>query len=486
MKKRNEERGAVSVYLALMMAVLIPLILTMIEASRVNAIKVRMECAADLSMDSVLAEYNRELFSQYDLLFIDTAYDGGSGSVDKLLDHLDDYMSYNLKPDKGIVSVFGKDITGLRQDSAEIVRLSRATDEKGAVFRYMVMSSMLERYGLAYVSDVKDLVAVSSSADYNSSDVSGALGSAQGAVDGIVVPEPELEYDEGGNEIPWEPPKKDDPAGKANAASKGVLLMQVCDGEVSGAEADLSCYASHRSLISGDGMCEDWKPHDGLEEQLLFDEYIMEKCGNYRTQKEGSRLAYETEYIICGKNRDESNLSSIAGKLMILRGSANTIYFFGNSELQAEAKAMAAGLSFVLYMPEAEALFEILIDMAWIYAETVYDVRTLFQGGKVPLVKQAGDWHLSLENALGMAVSGEGEGGGRGQSYEDHLRMFLFMVPLEERTMRCMDIVEMDIRQVSGYEDFCLDNCVAGGTIQFIFCSSYGYSFLMERRFRYA
>jgi hypothetical protein len=49
-----------------------------------------------------------------------------------------------------------------------------------------------------------------------------------------------------------------------------------------------------------------------------------------------------------------------------------------------------------------------------------------------------------------------------------------------------MNVVELDIRKVPGYEHFRLDDCVAGATVQLVFRSSYGYTFLMERRFRYA
>ena len=72
--KIKKNSGAVSIFLVLMLAVMLPLILTMIEGARISAMKTAMECAADLSLDSALAEYNRELLRQYDLLFIDTAY----------------------------------------------------------------------------------------------------------------------------------------------------------------------------------------------------------------------------------------------------------------------------------------------------------------------------------------------------------------------------------------------------------------------------
>ncbi len=479
--KENRDRGAVSVYLALMMAVMIPLILTMMEAARVNAIKQRMECAADLSMDSVLAEYNRELMDRYDLLFIDTAYDGGSGSADKLTEHLEKYLNYNIRPSKGNIFT-GRDLTGLELESAELVRISRATDGGGEVFRYMALSYMLEKYGLSYVEGIKDMVESSASEELQSVNVSEELFNAQGAVDAFPVPDPPEEQEEG---TEWEePPSKDAPAGAVEAAaSKGFLVGQAVKDEISGASVDPEIYASHRSLVVGDGMPEDWEDRNSILEYLLFNEYIMEKCANYRSTKENCCLQYQTEYVLCGNGSDRDNLEGVAFKLMLIRGGSNFLYFFSDQELKSEAQALAATLSFVCFCPQAEKLFELLIAIAWIYAETINDLKILFNGGKVPVFKSKTDWKLSLSNALGMGSDEEGEG--NGQDYEDYLRIFLFLTPIEERTARCMDIVEMDVRK-AGYEDFRLDNCVAGATVQLVFRSRYGYSFLMERRFRYA
>lgn len=485
MKSSGSERAAISIYLVLMMAVLIPLMLTMTEAARVNAIKLRLECAADLSMDSVLAEYNRALFDKYDLLFVDMAYDGGSGSESRMLDHLDGYMAYNIRPGKGLPLPGLKDPAGLSLVSSEVLKIHRATDEKGAVFRYMAMSYMLEKYGLAYIADIQDLVETSAGAEYHSSDVAAELDKAQGAVDDIVYPEPDPEYDDEGNEIPWTPPQKDQPAARVYAASKGFILSQVISGPVSASKADLSCYASGRSLIRGDGMCPDWKAHDSISEQILFSEYILEKCGNFIEQKEDTRLCYEAEYVIAGRNNDRDNLSAVAAALLGIRGSSNMAAFYADDIKKNQARGLAELLAFVIMLPESAEAFETLICMAWIYAETVYDLKVLFKGGKVPLAKKPEDWNLTLENALLWNMNVEA-GSGEGQDYKDYLRMLLFIEPLGSKTVRCMDIVEMDMRMVGGYEDFCLDNCMAGATVQFIFRSSYGYSFLMERRFRYA
>ncbi len=238
-------------------------------------------------------------------------------------------------------------------------------------------------------------------------------------------------------------------------------------------------------------MEESWQEHTPLVEGLLFNEYIMEKCGNYSQRKVGSPLCYETEYVIAGKSNDVDNLRIVADRILLIRGGANSIYFFSNQELKAEAKALATSLSFVLLYPQFEILFEAAIIAAWIYAESVVDVRQLFSGKKVPLIKGEGEWNLSLENALGLTVDavsdmvGDGDSSDTGLSYEDYLRLLLYVTPLEEKTGRCMNLVEMNIRQVAGYENFCLDQCVAAFTIQMVFSSSYGYSFLMKRSCRY-
>ena len=66
-------------------------------------------------------------------------------------------------------------------ESAEITRVSRATDEGGRVFRYLAISSMLEKYGLAYVADVQDMIATSESQQLFESDIEADCAAAQGS-----------------------------------------------------------------------------------------------------------------------------------------------------------------------------------------------------------------------------------------------------------------------------------------------------------------
>ncbi len=490
MQARKGKEGAISLYLALMLAVMIPLTLTMIEGARLNAIELTLECAMDLAADSVLAEYSYPLMKRYDLLLIDTAYEHERGSLDHLKEHLEKYLDYNIHPDKELFLPGFRDFTGLSLDRLEVVGASRATDEKGKVFRYLALSYMLEKYGIAYAQDAADLITLSEQVDMDGDDISSELSDAQGDVDGIEVEEPddyEGRIDEDGNEEEWQEPEKDDPAGNVqHLMSKGILAL-VCDGEISGSSVNLSACTGSRSLVAGEGMIPDWEEHNSLMEQLLFNEYILEKCGNYQKPLEGSCLQYETEYVIAGKAEDRENLKAVANRLLVMQGAVNTALLFSDGSKKAEARAMAEALSFVILFPEVAPLFEALIEMAWIAAESIYDVRILFDGGKVPILKKQEDWHLSLENALDLAMGDleSADGDDRGEDYTDHLRLFLYLTSMEDRTLRCMDMVEADIRKISGYEEFRLDDCVAAATVQYIFKSNRGYTFLATRKFRY-
>ena len=68
-----KKSGEITVFLALVLSILISLLFTVIQAARTNAMRFQTECVTDMALQSVLAEYNRELLEQYELFFIDAA-----------------------------------------------------------------------------------------------------------------------------------------------------------------------------------------------------------------------------------------------------------------------------------------------------------------------------------------------------------------------------------------------------------------------------
>ena len=87
------QSGYITVYLTLTFAIILSLLLALVEGAAMGAARLQAELVADLGMDSIFAEYHRELFSQYGLLFVDDSYGTKKGSLSKVEKHLAEYMS---------------------------------------------------------------------------------------------------------------------------------------------------------------------------------------------------------------------------------------------------------------------------------------------------------------------------------------------------------------------------------------------------------
>lgn len=480
-RKRNNE-GVVSVYLCMMLAVMISVLLIIIEASRVNAMQTQIECSSDMAMDSALSEYNQILLDRYGLLFIDTSYGKSEGSLDNLTEHIKSYLEYNLNPQKDELLLLGSsDLLGLSVDSIDVLNVSRATDDNGKVFRYMAESYMLEKYGFGYIDDIQSMINTTNEYSLFDTDLDEEYEQAQDDFYNFESPGEESAAD-------FDDLNIENPTTEVNNL-RGINLMEVCGIDVSDKRTNLDYYVTHRDLVAGNGLPDSWEERNSIEEELLFNEYILQKFGNFRSRKDNSVLDYEIEYIIAGKGSDEENLTCVALNMINIRGASNTIYYFTNAELQSEVELIAYGLSTALAMPELEYVFEAMIAAAWIYSESVYDVKVLLDGGKIPLIKAPGQWNLGITSILSDAIdviSGSAAyGHNEGLSYEDYLRLILYISPIENRTLRSMDIIEMDVRNITGSSSFKMDNCIASAGIQMIFTSTHGYSCLLQRVMEY-
>ena len=72
-----------------------------------------------------------------------------------------------------------------------------------------------------------------------------------------------------------------------------------------------------------------------------------------------------------------------------------------------------------------------------------------------------------------------------GLTYQDYLRILLALSSLEEQTFRMMDIVEMDIRQTPGNENFRIDGCIDRLEAEVTIQSAYGYTVTIHKKKKY-
>ena len=113
-----------TVYLSLTMTVLLSLFLALFEGVRSNAIRLEAECIMDIGMDSILAEYHRELFEQYNLFAIDSSYGGDTTGKENVSAHLRHYVERNMSlEDIFLESLLYRDFLSMKPEGADVTRV---------------------------------------------------------------------------------------------------------------------------------------------------------------------------------------------------------------------------------------------------------------------------------------------------------------------------------------------------------------------------
>lgn len=471
-------RGAITVFLSLMLTIILSLVLTVVEGARMSAIRMKFSCASDIGMNSVLAEYHRELLKQYDLLFVDMSYGGNHPSIASTEAHLKQYVRKNFTGTAQTVWAQQKDFLSMDVEDAKITQYSLASDQEGAVLKRQVTDYMND-YPVGAV-----LEKLTGWADEISQltmrDIEGERAGYQAQIEEIGLPTQEVE------EGVYEEVPLNNPADAANSTrSIGVLNLVLDDpSSVSAVKVSLEEYLSHRQCLQGDGVCQEAQSLTGDVNELVFIAYLLQKYGCYGKEKEQSLLKYQLEYIVAGQDTDWMNLEKVAGKLLFYREIANVIYILTDSAKIAEAEAMAAALSAVTLQPALLVPVKYTILFAWAYVESLMDVRRLLKGGRVPIFKTAADWKTGINSLLdvkGSLTGGEEEGSGL--SYQEYLAVMVFLQDGSTRTKRAMDVIEMDIRKTPGNSNFRLDACFDTYTAEISVSSRFGYTYELSRQY---
>lgn len=470
------KRGSVTIYLALTLSVMLSLFLTLIEGARINAIRMQTECAMDMSLYSVFAEYNRELLEQYDLFFIDTSYGSGNSTIENTVAHFKGYMADNIEQDLGIANYITRDLLAMKVEEAQINQFALATDDQGEVFKRQAVSYMKDKYGLSYIKELQKYMDEAADADLLNRNITEERNANQKAIDDTELPKKKVGEDQ------WEEIPLDNPADEVNATrNKGVLaLVTEKDAALSNETIAKENYISYRKKSKGAGLLE--RESCSHADELFFYGYILDKFGTYVNPLEKSRLKYQVEYILAGKENDIDNLKWVVNRLLLIREAANVVYLFSSETKMAEAEALALTLSAVIQLPELAKLVQVAILFAWAYAESVYDVKQLLAGRRVPLLKTDKTWHFGLEGMLSYEKGLDDSKNqadentvADGLTYENYLILLLTTVNKETRTFRTMDLMEMDIRKTAGNEAFRMDGCVDYIEATAVISSKFGY-----------
>ncbi len=164
----------------------------------------------------------------------------------------------------------------------------------------------------------------------------------------------------------------------------------------------------------------------------------------------------EIEYILCGRLSDESNRNIVYGSLLAFRTAINAAHIYSDTNkwelVTLAAAATGGGIA-------AQAA----ITAAWAGAEAVSDMNRLGKGKKVPLLKTAEDWVLSLDHVLNGTPDMEGviSDEEEGLRYEEYLFLLLCFKDRESKLIRIMDLIQINMKGMVS-EHFAMSRCSSG------------------------
>lgn len=135
-------KGSITVFLSLVFLIIISLVCTVLETTRIYSAYSKVQQVAYISADSLFASYAREIFEDYGIMVL-------WKNEDEIVENYKEYVESNIKIDN---RYYVKDFYGLECNSINITDIKYATDNDGESIYNQIVSYM--KYGVA--EDVLD------------------------------------------------------------------------------------------------------------------------------------------------------------------------------------------------------------------------------------------------------------------------------------------------------------------------------------------
>lgn len=490
-------RGSMTVLAALSIMLVASFLFVLLEAAHQQQLRRVAQMNTSLVVESVFSNYCSPLWEKYQILALD------NGMTDEQEPFVSwEYYAADLSKESLSQRGFMRGANHLRMDTkcAEFVAYRMLTDEDGRAYIKTISDYMRNTIGQQAIEKLAAEYQQLSGMDISDKPDDTALAGADNA-----IAEARRLEEEKAKKEEEERKKAQEAAKKAKADKKtdkkadkkaekkaekkagteageraiepaenpleiikdlwhqGTLSLVLKDAKaVSNMKEDWSDAVSKREKYTGIGL----EPiQTDATDTLLFTEYLLEHFACYTSGDAAGTLAYELEYLLCGNEKDQSNLSETVQRLLAVREAANLAYLAADASKQELAYSVALSLAGVTANPGIIYAVKCGLLAAWALAESVLDVRALLSGDKIAIIKNSAQWtsdllHLgSVFSSFGTATNCQ-----NGLSYQRYLG-FLLMMQAQKVSYRAMNIQEHVIRSKEGFEDFCMDHLVIDAEI---------------------
>lgn len=497
-------KGSITIFLSLALLFVTALIGSLLESARVT---VAGEIALDnsyLAEQNILAEYQRELWNDYHVFFVDASLlNGEEGAVklansymDKMMpggkgDYLGTtasftslsfkenmtenncyffakqaaaYMKYGAAAGVGKKLINNANLIKTAEDGTDTLRKGlkiKVEAEKKLIELEREKKKLEEKANdiKKGAENIKEIIGT----EVHAQSKSGLLGveeaersESSNQIHTKMVEKPkamakkvEVQKSEVQNDTPKYTEKEVADAKKKYKESQKNLDDATGDGSARGT---LSFFISGDKKISkrkisstawGEVQTEKEEKTDLVEKGLLI-LYAKAHFKNFlsKTEEDDKKeaLKYGVEYLIAGKESDEANLSSVANRIFGLRTIVWYGYFLTRKDKMAEAEAIAAAIASVLALPAAIEIIKYGIVMGWSMDDARKEVKSLLKGDDIPLLP--------------------GKSEGVKLKYQSFLDSFL-VIASGKLPIRMVKLIEQNIK-LRYYQGFRADSMYAG------------------------
>ncbi len=444
------KKGSVTLWLSLLLLVLLPAAAAILYSARMAACRAALASGAEQGLYSLFAQYDRDLYERFGLLFIDGGYGSAELRLGILLEETEEDILPVIRP--ADFGASGSDLLHMDLTGGSVTGYLLATDGDAAAFRRQICGAVLSAGGSGGL--LFSAESARAEADQLLGLRAGFSASDEAPADGALLPEI--------------------PAGFVNPLDiidslrgQDLLTLAVPDPQaVSTAALAAQETVSRRALNRGMGMPVQYGG-DAQEQSLLL-AYLMEEFSCFTDQSPGEGLQYQIEYAAGGQLSDRENLQIILHRLFDIREAANMAYLMASPARCEEASDAALIIAAVFQQPELRPVFAFALKEAWAYGESLLDLRTLLGGGCVPLIKDDASWQLPLHSLASIGTAAPyGSGSREGLSYREYLQILLLDESSASLTAALLDLTEHVMRTERARTAFRLDNALEAVELAF-------------------
>lgn len=512
--KRKNYKGSITVFAALSFMLIAQFIFTMLEVSRTIEVRKALQMNTESVLESIFANYCSPLWEEYRLLGTSVVNSDGDLSFNNVQAELQNLTEVNLGGrEKSLLA--GTSLLTAKMTDANVEEFLLMTDDAGAVFQELVCAYMKENLTYETARTIYDNFNDMKNAKEQYGDTGNSIDTARDSIKEAREEERRIQEElqkqsedvkksgkdsskkkkklpkmkgASGEKVrvtSYKSPKVSSDATSAEMPEEeenildivsetkknGVLsLVLPDDATLSNSAISLDSSVSHRTLEKGNSQREG---SDDWYSDVLLNQYFNNYFSCYTNQKSGHHMKYELEYLIAGKGEDAENLRTVIKELLAVREAVNMASIVTMEDKQAEALAMAVTLVGFTLNPAIIEFVKYAILAAWAFVESVLDLRTLLQGGKIPIIKTQLTWTSNLSE-LSSLLSGwsKAKESSTGFDYQSHMAALLILQNNGKVCMRAMDMQEATVCSVEGYEDFKMDRVIVDAKV----CATYEYS----------